>query len=482
MLKKFSNFLQNISYSKLFAINEIEESKTLQVLFYAISASFFVTFCNWVENSTVSISSFLKGLYVCPPYFQTCGKYYFLEGLPYGYTQGLFYLILFLTLLYGLISAVKQNWESAHKAILITFAWKIIFIFFLTYGIGGNFDYYDCILAFIWLFLREKEYFAKVTFVTFYFMASTIKIHEGWILGNYFTSTILGAPFFNNNILPFFTNIVITMQMVGSWFLFSKNIKIQRLVFLYFLLFHMYSGIIVNYRYITISIPALIILFGYNFNFFRIKGSQDFSIMKISKKTIFGYVSILLLLLSQSIGILIPGDQKKTLEGNFYGLYMFEANHQCTSKAIIVYENNATQKIERTNVIANNRCDPYHYWFPLKKICERNTKISRIEWTFDHSVNGNNYERIVEVNNLCALEYKNLMHNTWIKINGEAEILSTPVYKNGYSREMYSESYTIPTSPKKSDLYPTYVKFYWALWCITFIYILSLIIKKNKHE
>lgn len=299
MIKKYL-----ATYSEIFGIKEIEESKILQFLFYAISFSFFATFNSWIGNGAVTVSNFLSNDYVCPPYFLSCGKFYFLEMLPLGYSQSFFYVCLYLLLLFGIYSAVNKKWEQAHMVILVCLIWKIVWGFLLTYGLLGNYDYYDMLLAFVWLFLRNKEYFAKVTFVLFYFLASTIKIHDGWILGNYFNSLYTGAPIFSKTFLPFLTNFVILMQIVGAWFLLSKNRTLYWLAFSYFLLFHIYSGVIVHYRYITISIPALLILYG---------TWKEFNVLKISRKTIFGYLFLLFLLLCQMIAIIIPGDQKKTL-------------------------------------------------------------------------------------------------------------------------------------------------------------------------
>lgn len=474
--------LKNISYEKLFFIEEIRESKVLQILFYVLSISFFVTFYGWDNSSIISVSTFLNGLHVCPPYFQACGEYYFLESLPYGYTQGFFYVILFLILSFGLLSGAKQDWVTAHKTLLVGFIWKVLFIFFLTYGVGGNYDYYDLCLAFVFLFLKNKEYFAKLLFVTFYFAASTIKIHEGWIFGNYLNSTILGAPFFNSATLPLFTNIVIVMQMIGGWFLLSKNTTLQKLAFIYFFLFHAYSGIIVNYRYITISLTTLVVLFGYNFKILKIDTEKIFSILPLSKKTMFGYLFLVTILLLQSIAILIPGDQKKTLEGNYYGLYMFEANHQCNSSAVIHYNDNSTQTVTRNSSIANNRCDPYRYWYHLKQLCNRDTSILRIQWTFDHSINGNKFQRIVDEGNACTLEYKNLTHNEWIKLDGEAKNLEKTVYKNGYSRNLYPSGENVITTPIVSTSITTFETMYWFLWFVTLVTVFFLILKKKNDQ
>ncbi len=441
-------------YHRLFALHEIETSEILQLLYYVVSFSFFVTFFLWIERSVISISTFQSGGHVCPPYLPSCGEYYFLQALPYGYTQSAFYVFLFLVLGYGVYSAYRKNWVAAHGALLVCLVWKVVLGFFLTYGVLGNFDYYDMILASVWLFMREKEYFAKITFVFLYVLASSIKIDGGWIFANYFNSLFTGAPIFAAPYLPFFTNILIAMQMIGSWFLLSSNSKLQKAAFFYFLLFHAYSGIIVNYRYIAISIPALFVLFSQ---------PGHFQIQKVSKTTLLGYGFLFLLICGQLIGILTPGDQKKTLEGNYYGLYMFEANHQCISETTTYRKDAEPVVTSRENHVANNRCDPYRYWFPLKTLCTRDSIIERIAWTFDHSINGGAYERIVDVEDACALTYRAIGHNDWIQID-KPEFLGTPVYKTGFGYNLNSQIKVPPEIIIDDPLLEKIKLAYWILW------------------
>ncbi len=465
-------------YFKTFHLQEIADSKLLQILFYGISLSFFITFYEWIEWGAVSLNTFLNGSNVCPPYFKTCGEFYFFQNLPWGYSSGIFYVLLFLILGYGVISALKKDWVSAHLSLLIPFLWKVIWVFFLTYGTVGNFDYYDMILAFVFLFLPYKEYFAKVAFVLLYFLASTIKFDEGWIFGNYFSSLITGAPIIPKPFVPFFTNLVILMQIVGVWFLFSKHKITQKMAFIYFLCFHIYSGFIVNYRYISISIPALVLLFG-NLSFIE---NKKFEILKITKKTIWGYAFLLLLLCGQMVGPTIKGDQKKTLEGNYWGMFMFEASHQCVS-TVTVFREGQTYESKSENHIANNRCDPYIYWYKIKTQCERDSKIEKVRWTFDHSINGNSYERIVDTQNACELSYKTFSHNDWIKVDGESAILDTPVYKTSYSFFIDEKKLGIPATPIVNEqLLKSFVLFYKTLWVLTLVFILFKLFSKTFRD
>lgn len=458
-------------YYNFFSIKEIENSEILKLLFYVLIFSFFVTFNIWIGSNAVTIGNYINGTQMCPPYFQSCGEYFFLEKLPFYYTQETFYVFLYVLLLFGVFSAYKKNWVMAHGSLLIPFIWKVMWIFLFTYGTAGNFDYYDLVLAFAFLFLKEKEYFVKLLFVLFYFLSSTIKIHEGWIFGNYFKTLVSGMPFIPDKNITFFTNILIFMQMVGSWFLLSNNKALQRLAFVYFSFFHIYSGIIVHFRYITISLTALIALFAIQ---------KDWKIMKVSKNTLAGYLLISFLIFGQLSAYFVTGDQKKTLESDYFGFYMFEANHQCVSTTKIYYLNKIVKNLTNSNYIANNRCDPYHYWYRIKTICDRDSNIEKVSWTFDHSINGHKFERIVDVENACGLDYKVLKHNSWIKLDGESEILDQPVYKNGY---LYSlpEKIKIPSNSYTNEkLLGILEKFYWLIWLSVLFFLCTKLFASKK--
>jgi hypothetical protein len=446
-------------YSSFFSLHEITHSRVLQAIYYVLCLSFFVTFFGWIERSSISVSTFVAGTHICPPYFMSCGDYFFLQMLPYGYSQSGLYVFLFLVLGWGIHGAYTQRWSQAHAALLICFIWKCIVGFVFTYGMLGNFDYYDMALACVWLFAMHKEYFARVVFVLMYVLASSIKIDSGWIVGEYFTTLVTGAPLFSGTAVPIITNLLICMQMLGAWLLLSGTPWLQRTAFVYFFLFHVYSGVLVNYRYITISIPALWVLF-YEY--------VPMVLLRIRKSSLFGYGFLVILVCGQLVGILIAGDQKKTLEGNYYGMYMFEANHQCYSRAEIYRKGILDPEIAlRDSHVANNRCDPYHYWFRLHTKCVRDTTIERIRWTFDHSINGGPYERIVDVENTCTLAYAPFAHNPWIRLDGVAERLDIPVYKNGFAYPLDPRIMVPVERQADTRLVAHLSTFYWILWCIS---------------
>ncbi|MDX1918011.1 MAG: hypothetical protein SFT81_02560 [Candidatus Caenarcaniphilales bacterium] len=412
------------TYEGLFSLKELTDEKRLLWMYGALQLFFLITFHKWVGSHFITKEYMEAGRYTCWPYFQNCEGFYFLSTLPEGYSQGLWYMIFFGFIVLGVYAAYRSWWVAAHFLLLIEWIWKTLVVFFITLHNSGNYDYYHLLLGGIFLFLPHKLAFMRICFVLLYSLASSVKFHEGWILGTYFSSLKTGMPLFPQFLIPVFTNGLILMEMLGSWFLFSKKRWIRYGVIGFFVFFHFYSGILVFYTYPCAVLPALLILFG--------SKNIDFHIPRLDWHSISGWLLMIAMVLLQ-IGVnLIPGDVKMTLEGNQMAMYMFEANHQCESISTIFYRDGTLSRRTNQIISARFRCDPYRIWFQLKKQCEKNHAIKNISLQFDHSINGGPFYRIVDEHDICNLSYSPFTHNKWIRMPNEgAPIVGYPV-KNIY--------------------------------------------------
>lgn len=393
------------AYRRIFSIAEIETQPILQWVFGATILSYFLAFHAWIDTSATTIDAYARGTHLCWPHFQNCGEWLFLRALPDGYSQTLLYMFLFGTLALAIYLMHRKEWVLAHMLLVLSFLWHATVAFFLTYSLAGNYDYYLFLLGFVLLFLPHKEFFLKLVFVLLYFLSTATKIHETWIVGTYFSALKTGLPLFPEWSIPFWTNTVVFMEMIAAWFLLSSNKLLQRTVFTFFVAFHLYSGLLVEYRYPATVLPTLLILFG---PFYR------FTKVPLDRRAIVGWLLILCMFAGQSAAHLIPGDEKLTMEGNKLGLYMFEANHQCISTTHVEYKNGSTRTFRDESASARARCDPYRYWFRLQAVCTSN-EIRSIAWSLDHSVNGGPFLRIVDESNACTLSYSPFSHNAWIR-------------------------------------------------------------------
>jgi hypothetical protein len=400
-------------YRSVFSVQEIATDMTLKWLSGAILFGFLVTFSTWMNTPLTTVKAVEDGTYLCWPFFQNCKDLIFLSSFPDGYSQTVVYMVLF-GLMGGASYAIYLGrWAYVHVAILLLFLAKMYFVL-ISYELKGNFDYYHNLFCFVYLFCPHKKFFSQLGLVIFYFLSTAGKIHPSWVLGQYFTALKEGLPIFPFGTEALMTNLVIAMEMVGCWFLFSKNALVQRSVFAFFVVFHLYSGTLVGYRYPSTVLPPLLILFGPWF-----KAPER---VPIDRTSMPGWLVISSLIVLQLIPHTIEGDEKLTMEGNFYGLYMFEANHQCYGSFL------RDGKPVRTfaQVDALSRCDPYNLWFRAKNwYCADSG--AKYKMVLNHSINGEPFREVVNEPDLCALEYRPFSRNSWIKNEKEAPAVARPV-------------------------------------------------------
>ncbi len=436
------------AYSRFVSLDEIKSEPILQWMFGAMLFYFFVTFSTWISLPTITAS--VSGNAVCWPYFPNCGSWYFLEKLPLGYSQSFFYMVLYGLIMLAVYCMWSRKWAAAHALMTLLLAWKVFVVFALSYTIGGPYDYYHIFLTAALLFIPYKEYFLKLLFVFFYFMSVTVKFSPAWIAGTYFTSMVNGAPLLPVWFVVIATNIVIFVQIVECWFLLSNNRVLQRISLAFALFFHLYSGILVNYNYPSVTLPAIAILFGpmYRHTF-----------PPFTRRALVGWGFVALLALFQLLGFVTPTDRFLTLEGNRFGMFMFEANHQCVAtvtrhfssritanndfesaagtqcdgfycvvkRSTSVSATSSAQTLRYESATAWNRCDPYEWWSRLHTICAAYPSVTSVSLQFDHSINGGPFYRIVDLPNICDVGYALLKHNTWILLPPEARIVGYPV-------------------------------------------------------
>ena len=390
-------------YSRFFSLHEVKNDTALIWYFGYIVFSFSNVFKGWIMRLDTARNIFHYDGPRCWPMFQNCEDLIFLKTLPDGYTQQYAFMAMMGIMVLSIFFATKKEWVYAHLCLFTLFLFKA-YLTVISYSYSANYDYYQTTFAFIFLFLPHKRFFLMFTLVFFYFLSTATKIHESWILGTYFSPMATGIPIFPDSTIPIWTNLVIVMEMIFAWFLFSKYDKFRKLVFIFFVIFHLYSGILVGYHYQMLVLTPLVILFGLQYR--PITAPIDW-------KSIPWCGLALTLLAIQMISHVIPGYEKMTLEGNSYGLYMFEANHQCIGRVYDVEE----QKVLHTHksASARNRCDPYGLMKAAQHRFCRFDNNKKYAVSFDHSINGGPFYRIVQETDLCALEYKPFSKNEWIR-------------------------------------------------------------------
>lgn len=403
-------------YLAFFGFDELKKDIALRWFAGAVILGFIVTFNGWMNDPALNMESIKNFNVQCWPFFQSCADWIIFPSKWDSYAQSNFFMLLFTLLVVAAYAVISQRYFLAHLCLLLCFAAKLYFML-INYRFNGNYDYYHTMFTFILLFMPHKRFFGSLSIVAFYCLSTVAKIHPSWTFGGYFIPLKLGLPIFPDELIVPLTNLVIVMEMVMAWFMFSRNRLLQRGVFLFFCLFHIYSGTLVGYHYPLIVMPSLMIFFGPLFTHF---GGIPFD-----RRAILGWLSIAGLCAVQMIPILIPGDSKLTLEGNFYGLYMFEANHQC--RYDIIDNETGERMFRRRMANARNRCDPWRYLTRSQQRYCNQPGDSTYSYHMIHSINGGPFYEIVRESDLCSLRYKAFGRNHWIKDEKTAPKVGRPV-------------------------------------------------------
>jgi len=83
------------------------------------------------------------------------------------------------------------------------------------------------------------------------------------------------------------------------------------------------------------------------------------------------------------------------------------------------------------NIWAQHRCNPLFYMQKIQRACVDNPAY-RYAWTFDHSINGGAFYRMVNEVDACSLQYSIIKKNPWIKYEAsDLEFIGYPL-KNYY--------------------------------------------------
>ena len=395
------------------------KTTTLYALCVLFVVDILISFNYFFSNVFLTRAAVDANKVVCPPYFKDCLFAYVLDAPPQGYSQNILFMIIGTFIFVALFFLYKKNFTYFSWFISVPLFFKIALIYFLTYLIPGNFHVFGIFFGLILLFSLYKIFFLRLLIVAFYLCASVVKIHEGYVTGTVFSSLALGAPIVPDTLLPYVGVGFFLMCSILPLFLLSTIAKVRLTALALLTIFHLYSITMVGFRYPILLLPILWLLFYFE--------EEKIVFQKQYLKDYVGVLIISLMVFLQFVPLFIQGDERLTGEGYRYGYYMYDGNHQCVSTKKVFFNNGETKDIVWENTKAMYACDPYEEWYKIQRWCDPKN-VSKIAWTYDHSLNGALYRRIVNVENACGLLYHPFSHNAWI--NEQGEILQKSVIKN----------------------------------------------------
>lgn len=396
-------------------------SLTLSALAFLFLLDLVQSFSTYIDLPHVTLEAIKNNTAVCPPYFTKCLNLYFFDTLPTSYSQNIFYAILGTFIFAAFVFLYKKDYFKFVIFSSIPLLYKIFLIYFLTYLIPGNYNSFGVFLGIILLFSAYKVFYLRILVCLFYLCSAVIKLHQGYLSGEVFSSLNLGAPLIPSYFLEYVGVLFFLMCALAPFFLLNGNKRVRVFFLLVLTVFHLYSIIMVGFRYPLLLLPIIWILFYFE--------DQKVELKRLYLKDFVGMLTLGLMVLLQLLPLAIRGDERMTGEGYRYGYYMYDGNHQCSSHKKIYLESGEIRDMFFENTKALYSCDPYEEWFKIQRLCG-SPLVSNVSWTYDHSLNGGQYRRIVDSFNACILDYSPFIHNEWINENGpiqDREVLKNSI-------------------------------------------------------
>lgn len=452
-------------YARIFSLQEIERSPFLQILYWVLLFGFFLSFRDWIAVDSITRTTADQGKHVCPPFFQDCARLYFLDLEPASYSQAAFFAGLFGFLTVSAVAAARKRWDIAHAGLLVPTLFKIAYVYALSYNAIAEYEYFHVPVALAFLFAAHKEYFVRRIFVLVYFFSATMKFDAAWIAGTYFTSLRAGMPLFPDSWVPFVTNGVAIFEIFSPWLLLSERKRIRWAALGLWVLFHLYSILLVGTKYPSYCLPLLLALFLPD----PLRGKRPgFSL---------GWILLAAVALISVLPWTLPGNKAHSLQGRRLGVQMFDANHQCVSETVIRSRDGRERKATYQSSRAMRRCGPYQQFFRIQQLC-RSPEVAGVSWNFHSSVNGEPFYRIVSTENACALRYREFGRNEWILAPETGAPITGYPRKNSLYRDKRGEIRFPSPDPNMTvwiqDFFLVHEKtiavLYWALWAATALF------------
>jgi hypothetical protein len=453
------------AYRDLFSIDEIERSSCLQALYWALIFGFFLSFQSWISVDWAAKSEVARNLFVCPTYFPHCDRFYFFDAVPESYSQVFVFAILMGILTLSAVAAVYRRWSLAHALLIPPTLFKIVFAFFLTYHAVVEYEYFHLPEVAVFLLASRKEYFARRMLVLTYFFAATVKFTEAWIVGSYFSSLRLGLPGFPAEWTPFVTNATILFEIFTPIALLSTRARVRLTAVAAWALFHLYSIAFVGFTYPAHCLTLLFALFL----------TGDFEARpRFAGRAAVGWVLVAMLAVVNALPWIAPAGRLYTLQARKFGAQMFDSNHQCASDETTFFKDGRRETKSSGSSVSMRRCPPYEKMFEIQQRCT-NPDVKSIAWTFDSSVNGGPFYRIVDVVDACRLAFSDFGKNGWIRLPDEGAAVVGYPRKNrmgGIPADM--DHAVIAATPDPGMLVPEQdffvrhlrplTRLYWVLW------------------
>jgi len=306
----------------LFRCREVDRDPRLKIICATLLFYFFLTFFDWWHSSeSLSTQGNQTFNYAPAAIFQNLRWLIFMDV---GQTKIYLYALGMLALL-GLFSLFYLR-SSLLAMGLLAFLWaNKLFFYLCDIRLFHNFHHFHLFFTLVFLLSRDKLRFFRAALAVGYVMSAVVKISPSWLQGEYFNSLPDKLP-----LLPKISWVVtatsigvFVMEFFGPWAWFTTITWLRRLTFGLFILFHLYSGVLIAFWYTALMVPLVVAAF---LRFNRpLQAGWRFHPRHLAPLGIIAFV-----ILSGLYHYCLPGDVRLTYEGRYFGFFMFDANRQIT--------------------------------------------------------------------------------------------------------------------------------------------------------
>lgn len=445
--------------SRLFAAGEVDRDPRLKLICACLLVYFHLTFQGWWEDPGSLCSEGAARFDAIPAPA--------LADWPWIHFLDLFQVRLHL---YGLgvctwiaLLSLALSRSSAMALALMTWLWvNKAWFYACDVRSFANFHHFHLLFTLSFLVARDKLRWFRATLALGYLLSAVVKLTPSWLEGEYFLALPDHLPLLPKSEL--FVRgaclAVIALELLGPLCWFTGRRWLRRASFAGFVLFHLYSGVIVGYWYTALMVPLVAL----SFRGFDAPLQAGY---RFTPRDLVTYALFAAALGGAACPLLIPGDARLTGEGRSCGLFMFDANHSTHFTAtirkgsqiwVIEVERNWQERPgelapdlrirctyrdgERPPVVADvaqplavgdtlliNPAyfekarmrvsgDAYLYWYWAREL-ERRFAPDRLSIRVDRRLDRDPaVVTVVDVRDFAALapEYRSFRHNDWIRL------------------------------------------------------------------
>ncbi len=310
-----------------FQCGEVDRDPRLKIICGCLLLYFHMTFHHWRERA-VSLSTLGNPLfdYAPAPFLENFRGLIFMDQFQtqtWLYGQGMLALL-------GLFSLFYFRSSRLAMGLLMWLFFNKLYFYLADFRLFTNYHHFHLFYTLVFLISTDKLRFFRIALVVSYFLSGVVKLTPSWLFGEYFNSLPDKLP-----LLPKLDWVVtaarvsvIVLEFLGPLGWFTRVRWLRRLSLGAFIVFHLYSGVIVGFWYTTLMLPLVVAAF-LGFKEPLLAGYQ-FAGRHLAALGLFAIV-----LVGGCFHLIIPGDVRLTAEGRYLGLFMFDANHSVQFQAEI---------------------------------------------------------------------------------------------------------------------------------------------------